>query len=206
MNIIEILGYVASVIILISLLMKSLVKLRWINLIGAALFSLYGLFIQAWPVFGINAVIAVIDAWFLWQMKMQFDYFDISPASEIGREYFQKIFLYYEKDILSFFPDASFESLLEVETFMLFRNMLPVGLFAIRMEGEEANIVADYVTPEYRDFKVGVFVYRIKRMYFKEHGIKRFVAKSAHEAHSRYLRRNGFDEAADNPGTFVKVL
>ncbi len=206
MNTAELIGYAGSVVILVSLLMKSLVKLRWINLAGSVLFSLYGLLIRAWPVFGINAVIVGIDAWFLLQMMRRLDYFDISPVSQIGAEYFRRFFLYYEKDIQSFFPNTPIGLLLESETYMSFRNMLPVGFFSMRLAGEEAHIVADYVIPEYRDFKIGVFVYEVRRMYFKEKGIKRFVADGRVAAHSRYLRRNGFRPDPDRPGWLVKTL
>lgn len=206
MNLAEWIGYAGSVIILISLLMKSLVKLRWINLAGSILFSLYGLMIRAWPVFGINLVIVGIDAWFILQMVRCRDYFDLSPLAEIGTAYFRKFFLYYENDIRAFFPDAPFESLLGVETYLLFRNMLPVGFFAMRLEGEEARVVGDYVAPEYRDFKTGVFVYDIKRMYFKEKGVKRFVTESRNAVHRAYLLRNGFRPDPDRPNRLIKPL
>ena len=206
MNIAEFIGYAGSVIILVSLLMKSLLKLRWINLLGSILFSLYGLMIRAWPVFGINAVIVGIDAWFIFRMLSYRDYFDLAPLSEIGPAYFRKFFLYHENDIRSVFPEAPFESLVGAETYILFRNMLPVGFFAMQLEGEEARIVGDYVVPEYRDFKTGVFVYDIKRMYFKEKGIKRFAAEAGKEVHTRYLMRNGFRRDAARPGLLVKEL
>lgn len=206
MHLAELIGYAGSVVILISLLMKSLVKLRWINLVGSLLFSLYGLIIKAWPVFGINAIIVGIDAWFLIQMVRCRDYFELSPLSEIGTEYFRKFFLYHENDIHVFFPDTRLEQLVGAETHMLFRNMLPVGFLAMRLDGEDARIVADYVIPEYRDFKIGVFVYDVKRMYFKQKGIKRFVAESGLAVHQRYLRRNGFRRDPAHPDLFVKAL
>lgn len=206
MNLAELIGYAGSVIILVSLLMRSLVKLRWINLAGSVLFSLYGLMIRAWPVFGINAVIVGIDAWFLWQMGRLRDYFDLAPLSEIGAGYFRKFFLYHENDIQAFFPGTPFEALAGAETYLLFRNMLPVGFFSMEQDGEEARVVADYVVPEYRDFKTGNFVYGIKRMYFKERGIKRFAVESGNPVHQKYLIRNGFRADAKTPGRFIKAL
>jgi hypothetical protein len=206
MNAAELVGYAGSVIILISLLMKSLVKLRWINLIGSLLLALYGLFIKAWPVFGINAVIVGVDAWYLIQMTRCRDYFELAPLSEIGSEYFKKFFLYHERDIQTFFPDVQLEPLIAAETYMLFRNMLPVGFLAFRADGGEARVMADYVIPEYRDFKVGVFVYEIKRLYFKRKGIRRFIADCGVPIHQRYLRRNGFRPDPTRPGLFVKAL
>ena len=206
MHVAEIIGYAGSVVILISLLMKSLVKLRWINAIGSLLLSLYGFLIRAWPVFAINAVIVGIDAWYLIQMTRCRDYFELVPLPDIGPAYFRKFFLYYEMDIQRFFPNVRFEDLSAIETYLLFRNMLPVGFFAIRPEGNEARIVADYVIPEYRDFKVGRFLYEIKRMYFKEKGIKSFVAETDLPVHQCYLIRNGFHADANHPRRFIKLL
>ena len=85
--------------------------------------------------------------------------------------------------------------------------MLPVGFFSMRVEGENARVVADYVVAEYRDFKTGEFLYRIKRMYFKQMGVKRFLADRGGKAHQQYLRRNGFkSDESSGQNLFVKEL
>lgn len=61
----EIIGYTASALVAISLMMSSIVKLRVINLIGAALFTLYGLLIGAYPVAVLNFSIVLIDLYYL---------------------------------------------------------------------------------------------------------------------------------------------
>lgn len=61
----EIIGYTASALVAISLMMSSIVKLRVINLIGAALFTLYGLLIGAYPVAVLNFTIVLIDLYYL---------------------------------------------------------------------------------------------------------------------------------------------
>jgi hypothetical protein len=64
-NWIEILGYVASVMVAISLMMKDIILLRWINFVGCALFAAYGYAIDAWPVAGMNAFVACINIYHL---------------------------------------------------------------------------------------------------------------------------------------------
>lgn len=54
---IDIVGYVASVLVAASFFMKSLVRLRWVSLTGSAIFSLYGALIGAWPVVVTNLVV-----------------------------------------------------------------------------------------------------------------------------------------------------
>ena len=65
---IEIIGYLASIIIVVSMLMSSIIKLRWYNLIGALLFSIYGFLIGALPVGIINAFITLIDIYYIHKM------------------------------------------------------------------------------------------------------------------------------------------
>ena len=67
MNSFEMLGYLASVFVAVSLMMRSLTKLRVINLIGALLFTAYGLIIGAFPVAVVNAFIALVNVYYLWQ-------------------------------------------------------------------------------------------------------------------------------------------
>ena len=58
-------GYLASVVVAISLMMSNIKKLRWWNLVGAALFVAYGLAIDALPVALVNFFIVLIDAYYL---------------------------------------------------------------------------------------------------------------------------------------------
>jgi|ERR1051325_4597590 hypothetical protein len=55
LNIYELIGYVASVLVAISLTMTSILRLRIINLTGSACFTLYGLLIGAYPVAIVNS-------------------------------------------------------------------------------------------------------------------------------------------------------
>ena len=63
----EMLGYLASVFVAASLTMRSLTKLRVINLIGALLFTAYGLIINAYPVAAVNAFIVLVNIYYLQQ-------------------------------------------------------------------------------------------------------------------------------------------
>ncbi|MBD1566410.1 YgjV family protein [Vibrio sp. S12_S33] len=71
MNVIEILGYAASIMVAISLTMKDIVKLRILNFVGCALFTAYGLMIDAWPVVLTNSFIACVNVYFLVKMQQE---------------------------------------------------------------------------------------------------------------------------------------
>lgn len=61
----ELLGYLASILVAISLMMRSLNTLRIINLLGALLFTVYGLIIGAYPVAVLNAFIVLVNVYYL---------------------------------------------------------------------------------------------------------------------------------------------
>ena len=67
LNNVEILGYIASVLIAISITMESVIKLRVINFIGAVLLGTYGIFIGSMPIILVNYFIAVTNVYYLWK-------------------------------------------------------------------------------------------------------------------------------------------
>ncbi|MCG9629951.1 MULTISPECIES: YgjV family protein [Vibrio] len=70
-NMVEILGYAASIMVAISLTMKDIVRLRVLNFIGCALFTAYGVMIDAWPVVATNGFIAIVNIYFLAKMQKE---------------------------------------------------------------------------------------------------------------------------------------
>lgn len=65
---IEWIGYSASLFIVISLTMTSIVKLRIINSIGCFLFVVYGIYVKAYPVAISNALIIIINIYNLYNI------------------------------------------------------------------------------------------------------------------------------------------
>jgi hypothetical protein len=199
-------GYAASLVILVSLLMTNVFRLRMINLVGSLFFALYGWLIGSWPVCVINLVIAGIDGWYLVQSLRVSAFFDLQPAESVGPEFLKRFFLYHERDLMAHAPGLTIEDLQEACTCLIFRNLLPVGVFSIRRRGPDADVVIDFMIPEYRDFKAGMFLYKTKRMHFKEQGIKRFHAVARHPSHPKYLQKNGFVREEGVSGGYVLAL
>lgn len=65
MNMIEILGYVAMVLVAGSFLLKDVVKLRLVNSVGAVCFVIYGLLIGSVPVAGLNIFVVCVNAYYI---------------------------------------------------------------------------------------------------------------------------------------------
>ena len=58
---VELIGYLASVVILIGFTFKGESKIRTINMIGSLLFIVYGLLIKAYPLALLNALAIVVN-------------------------------------------------------------------------------------------------------------------------------------------------
>ncbi|MCZ4338478.1 uroporphyrinogen decarboxylase [Shewanella colwelliana] len=71
---VEMLGYLASSFVGLSLLMADIKKLRYINLIGCLIFVYYGLNIQAYPVAVMNLFCALVNIYHIYLILKQEKY------------------------------------------------------------------------------------------------------------------------------------
>lgn len=65
----EVLGTIASIIVLISFLMKDERGIRKVNIVGALVFTIYGLGIKAFSVWFLNGMLFIIHIYKLRKMK-----------------------------------------------------------------------------------------------------------------------------------------
>jgi hypothetical protein len=190
---IDILGYLASLIILISLLMNSVKRLRWINLFGAILFAAYGFILNAIPVGLMNSGIVVINIYYLFHMYTKKDYFSLLTTKDAT--YFKHFMQAYEKDIKKFMQvdtDLSDEQFLKI---FILRNTVPAGVVVAKQKNQNTlEILIDYVTPTYRDFKMGQFLYQNQKQYFVDQGYQRLISQPGAQTHQEYLKKMGFGE------------
>ena len=70
-ELIEWVGYGASILLVISLMMTDITKLRIINSIGCLMFVIYGLTVGAYPVALSNMAIILINFYNLYKLKNQ---------------------------------------------------------------------------------------------------------------------------------------
>lgn len=68
-EIIEWIGYGASILIAISLMMTNIIKLRIINSIGCVMFIIYGMAVKSYPVVLSNLIIIFINIYNLYKLK-----------------------------------------------------------------------------------------------------------------------------------------
>jgi hypothetical protein len=197
-------GYVASGIIALSMTMNSIVKFRWINLVGASGFATYGFLIGAFPVMILNGLIVAVDVYYLLKIytkNYQFDTLEIRHDNK----YLLKFLSYHNDEIQKFFPGFIYKPEMNTISFFVLRNMAVTGIFLAHSEDDNVlKVGLDYVVPEYRDFKNGKYVYhRLKDDFIKE-GYKKIVAEGGTKSHINFLHKFGFKESSK--GLFEKEL
>ena len=203
-NWLEWLGYLASITVLISLLMSSVKRLRWINLAGSLFFSVYGFLLGSLPVGIMNFCIVIINIFYLYHIYSSKEYFKILHI-EGESDYLNYFLDYYKSDIDKFNPGYDITD--PVISFFVLRNTVPAGVFICSDAGDGAlNIELDFVTPRYRDFRVGSYIFEHEKQYFLTKGFNRLVCSYKNTAHIDYIKKMGFIKQIDSENIYVKKL
>ncbi len=204
LTLMQIIGYVASIIIAVSMTMSSIVKFRWINLVGAITFSTYGFIIGAYPVGFLNGFIVAVDIYYLYLIYSKKESFEILEVRPENR-YLIRFLEFHNTDIQKHFPGFSYQPELNTVSFFVMRDMLVAGVFLAHKEDDDTlRVGLDYVIPKYRDFKNGKYIYFRLKNRFTQSSIKRIVADGNSKTYSIYLRKQGFKETRD--GFFEKEI
>jgi len=190
-------GYVASGIIAMSMMMSSIVKFRWINLVGASSFATYGFLIGAFPVMLLNGIIVLVDIYYLLRIYTRPNLFDTLSVKGDSK-YLLKFLDFHNEDIKKFFPGFEYKPEMNTISFFVLRNMAVAGIFLAHRKGGDTLVVGlDYVVPEYRDYKNGKFVYSQLKDDFIKQGFKQIESKNSSPQHIKYLKKLGFKEEGD---------
>ncbi|MBN1301443.1 MAG: hypothetical protein JW995_09535 [Melioribacteraceae bacterium] len=200
-------GYAGSALIALSLMMKNILRLRTINLFGAATFATYGYLVGAYPVLLLNGFITLVDIYYLSGILREKEHFGLMPVLDESHPYLNKFIDFYSADINKFFPGFNIRSVKNPSCFFILRNLKPAGLFIFeQQENNTAYIHLDYAIPDYRDFKNAKFVYSAEQKYLKENGVSNLRTRSKVERHVNYLIKLGFIKAEEEAGLYVKNI
>lgn len=195
---IEWIGYLASTVVLISLSLSSLVKLRIFNLFGSAAFSFYGFYIGALPVGIMNMMIVFFNIYYLRFLLFKNELFDVVKANA-SDGFLNKFLEYHLADIRRFVPEFKLEFKEDTQILLALRDARIAGVFIVKDKQDgTAEVLLDYVTPQYRDYKTGRFLMKAYKEQFLGRDIKTLLCNSANASHVAYLRKMGFKDGLDN--------
>ena len=195
----DLLGYAASILIATSLLMRSIVRLRAINLCGAATFSVYGFLIGSYPVAVLNLLTASINVAQLYRLRRRTELFRILEVRP-NAEYLRHFIDFERKEIAAFFPRFRFEPRESTLALVVLRDLVPAGVLLGEIDGDTLHVQLDYVVAQYRDLKVARFLFFDEAQFFLGRGIRTIAGRADNPAHAAYLKRIGFTAAGEEQG------
>jgi hypothetical protein len=196
-NWVDLLGWGGSALLVYSILQTRLLRLRTLNLVASTSLLVFNALIEVWPMVAMNAVLASINTYFIVRMLREqhdeavFDVIEVRPQSK----YLEHILDHYSDDVARFQPDLDWQPRRPgSHAFVVVRGDETVGVVLLRAEGEVAYVQLDYVTPRYRDFSPGEFVWRRSGV-LRERGFRRVMTPA--KMVDPYYPRLGFTPSGE---------
>jgi hypothetical protein len=197
-------GYLASLLLGLSLLVNNDLKFRWLNTGGCAAFIVYGVLIGAFPIILTNTVLFGINLYALFKIYRKTEDFDLL---EFGTDatLIKKFLTFYAKDIHGYFPGFKLEEAAHSIRFVVLRDVVVANVFvATLLDDGTAEVQLNYTIPQYRDYKVGRFIFEKEKDYLLSKGVKKLVYKNVtNKSHQQFLTVMGFEKTSEG---YVKRL
>ena len=187
---IELIGYLGSALVVVSMLMASVVKLRVVNTVGSAIFMGYALVIGSYPTAVMNFFLIAINVYHLVRLFRSHKEYDLvvsSPGDGFVKYFLDK----YCSDIAAHVTRFTEKDARADRVYLVCCGGDPAGIFLANDAGKsDLDILLDYAVPAYRDTSAGQFLYA----QLKEKGYRRLIARGDAEKHRDYLARMGFKQ------------
>ena len=184
----ELFGYLGTALVILSMMMSSVVRLRIINISGGIISMIYAILTHTMPVVVLNATLICINAFQIVRFYRGRTLFCATPVRS-GDAALSRLVSVAAGDLERYFPDAARDIERATDAYIIFSQTRAVGVFAAVREGERMQVLIDYVLPEYRDLSVARYLFPT----LKAAGIRTLVASSCPLAeHRRYLFKMGF--------------
>jgi len=208
--IIEIVGYVGSALVILSLLQKSILRLRTIGLVASSTFLIYSIAIEAYPIAVVNVVAASIHLYYLRKLlRRKHEVFKILRIQPDAR-YLQYFLDFYKDDIATRYqPDFVYQPGPKTLAVFFLRDMVPAGLLVANVHGDSSfEILLDYVIPQYRDFKLARWLYSEQSGIFDETGCRCAWTRVTTPLQKEYFTKMGFkpDRTPEVPERYAFYL
>lgn len=201
-------GYVASALLALSLLVTNDLRFRWLNMLGCLTFIVYGALIGAIPIVLTNSLLLFINVFYLVKIYRTQENFDLVEF-DADDQVIEKFLAYYAKDLNDYFPGFRLEANENDIRFMVLRDMAIANIFIATVNSHGEGIVRiNYTVPKFRDFKVGRFIFEKEDRYLLSKGIRQLVYHKVHnKSHEHFLKVMGFQKQLSGGAThYVKQL
>lgn len=201
-------GYIASTLLAISLMTSNAIRFRWLNIAGCFFFIAYGIFIHALPVILANSFLLVINVYQTVKLYSVKENFALVPF-KMGDMFVDQFLRFYRDDIHTFFPNFHFVDHPKLIAFAVLRNLTISNIFLAHLnEDGYAVVEINYTVVNYRDYKVGRFIFDKEKEYLILLGIRHIVYQEVfNTSHRHFIKAMGFTQQMWNGNTcWIKSL
>lgn len=205
---IEAVGYLASLLLALSLMVTNDLRFRWLNTGGCLAFIVYGILIGAFPIILTNTILFFINVVALvkiYRKKEDFELMEFKPDATLVAKFLR----FYAADIHTYFPSFTLTDEENAIRFVVLRDMVIANVFVATLLPDGTGLVQfNYTVPQYRDYKVGRFIFEKEKDYLLSRGIRKLVYTEVSNAgHRAFLQRMGFRaETVQGKEGMVKIL
>jgi hypothetical protein len=175
MSWLDALGWAGSALLIASLLQARVLRFRILNSVACVVLIIFNGLVGVWPMMALNVALLGINLWFIRQLLAQRHDEVAYQVLEVGASdaWLAHMLAEHRVDIEKLFPTFTWAgSDDEREAFLVTRADETVGVVVVRDAGDGvAQVELDYVTPRFRDFTPGEFVYRRSGL-FRDRGFR----------------------------------
>jgi hypothetical protein len=179
MSWLDALGWAGSALLVFSLAQARVLRFRVLNLVACVVLVVFNWILGIWPMVAMNVVLSAINIWFIRKLLSGRHDDRVYEVLEVGPtdEYLRHVLRVHSDDILKHQPDLVWDGAAEGRAaYLVQRGDETVGVVLVRDEGDgTAQIELDYVTPRFRDFTPGEFVWRRSGL-LKDDGFSRVIS------------------------------
>jgi uncharacterized protein with PQ loop repeat len=204
--IIPVIGYLASILLAISLLVTNDLKFRWLNTWGCVFFIVYGILINALPIILTNSILFLINLFYLIKIYNAKEDFELIEFKG-GEKLVYKFLSFYKEDIAKYFPMYIHDENENKLKFVVLRDLVIANIFIAGLDNNgNAFVELNYTVPKYRDYKVGEFIFNSEQKFLISKGVRSIVYKEVpNKQHERFLKVMGFKKIND-ASSYIKHL
>lgn len=194
----DITGWLGSALLIYSVMQARVLRFRVLNLAASAILAAFNWALGIWPMVAMNLALCAINLWHIRTLvgtrhdEATYEVLEVGPQDE----YLRHVLRVHEADILRYQPDFVWDGAAEgAAAFLVTRGDETVGVVLVRdAGGGTAQVVLDYVTPRFRDFSPGEFVWRRSHL-LRDRGFSRVL--SPPRMVDPYYARLGFRPVED---------
>ena len=201
----DIIGWAGSALLIYSVMQARVLRFRVLNFAACIVLTGFNAALGIWPMVAMNVALCLFNLWHIRRLVSTrhddeaYDVLEVGPQDE----YLRHVLRVHESDILKYQPNLVWDGAVDGSSaFLVQRGDETVGVVLIRDAGDGvAHVLLDYVTPRFRDFSPGEFVWRRSNV-LREHGFTRVVTPE--HMVGAYYERIGFTRRED--GTYERAL